>query len=106
MPVTPLIQLAPGDFPAVRELFSALDFHLAVSAILAGTASGSVFVDDLLRPVAGLAWTGHRVYLAGQDPPEPCALGRRRRRGGSVIPRLGRAGGLVRYGWTRPRFMT
>jgi RimJ/RimL family protein N-acetyltransferase len=60
-----LHKLDPSEYEIARPVFQALDFHLAVPALLAGAARGQVYVDDPAAPRAGLAWTRHRVYLAG-----------------------------------------
>jgi RimJ/RimL family protein N-acetyltransferase len=55
-----------------RPVFQAADIHLAAAAILDGSVQAPVYVDNLRRPQAGLAWNGARLYLAG-DPEAPGA---------------------------------
>ncbi len=62
-----LAELHANDRRRAAALFAALDHHLTVAAVLAGTAEGQVLVDDALRPTAGLVRTPHRLFFAG-DP--------------------------------------
>jgi len=48
-------------------MFTGLDRHLAVPAVLAGRAVGAVYADSAASPRSGLLLTDHRAYLAG-DP--------------------------------------
>jgi RimJ/RimL family protein N-acetyltransferase len=58
-------KLDATQYHRVRPLFSAMDIHLAVDAILAGRIQGQVYVDDPARPRAALARHGQRFYLSG-----------------------------------------
>ena len=49
----------------VVPLCDGLDIHAAVGAILAGEASGDVYVDDPARPRVALLRAKHRFHLAG-----------------------------------------
>ena len=62
-----ICKLAPHEYPHVRPLFGALDYHLAVDAIIAGDAPAQVYADDPLHPRVALflPWNPHRIYLAG-----------------------------------------
>jgi RimJ/RimL family protein N-acetyltransferase len=57
--------LSPSQYPAARQLFGSLDFHLAAPSVLEGTAPGEIYVDDPDRPGSALLHTGYRFYLAG-----------------------------------------
>lgn len=60
-----MILLPLVDYAAVRPLFAGLDDHLAVAAILEGSAPAILYVDDPVRPRAAFTWTGYRFFLAG-----------------------------------------
>jgi GNAT superfamily N-acetyltransferase len=60
-----IAELDPSNYWRARAVFQGLNFHLAVAAILGGSASGKVFVDDAANPQSGLAWTKGRVHLSG-----------------------------------------
>lgn len=58
-------ELQQTQFKLTRPLFMPLTHHLALEAILAGTAPGRIFVDDVRKPRTAVAWFQHRVFLAG-----------------------------------------
>jgi RimJ/RimL family protein N-acetyltransferase len=62
------------DYARIAPLFAAMGDHLAVSALLAGDATGQVYADDLARPAVALAWVNRRLYLAG-SPGDASAIG-------------------------------
>ena len=62
-PIPPL--LAADDYDRARPLFQPLDDQLATIAILDRSAPASIYVDDPVQLNAALAWTGHRLFLAG-----------------------------------------
>ena len=47
-----------------------MDHSLAVTAIIEGTASGKIYVDDPTEPTAALTWSKHRIFAAGNDSNE------------------------------------
>jgi len=62
-----VIHLMPqADHHRARHACAALEHHLAVWAVLEGTATGAVYVDDPIRPTAALVRSGYRFHLAGQ----------------------------------------
>lgn len=65
--VSPLVELPPSDRVRAAPLFARLDWHLAVPAVLAGVAAGTVYADRGPSPRSGLLLSGHRAYVAG-DP--------------------------------------
>ncbi len=60
-----MFELSFIDYDKTRPLFEAMDYHLALSAILAGSTPARVFVDDPDHPRAAFVWSGHRFCLAG-----------------------------------------
>jgi RimJ/RimL family protein N-acetyltransferase len=60
-------ELRAAERARAAPLFAGLDWHLAVPAVLAGRAEGTVYADSAATPRSGLLLTGHRAYLAG-DP--------------------------------------
>jgi len=48
-----------------RGLWGGMGIHLALESVLAGASVGRVLVYGS-KPRAAVAWTGHRVYLAGE----------------------------------------
>ncbi len=60
-----IYQLKPDEYEKAREVLRALDDHLAVAAVLAGSAPGSMYVDDLAAPTCALVCGQRRFYLAG-----------------------------------------
>ncbi len=85
--------LDPDRLPLAADLFAALDYHLAVPAILAGNAPGRVYVDDPRRPSAALACTPHRFYLSGDPGVASFNEGLRRHFLEEVYPRALAGGG-------------
>lgn len=57
--------LARNRQDAVRELFAATPYHLAIQAALAGAVPAQFFVDAENSPQIALVWVRHRLYLAG-----------------------------------------
>ncbi len=55
------------DYEKVREVFSSLDDHLAVAAMLAGSAPGRIYVDNPEAPASALACGPRRFYLSGNS---------------------------------------
>ncbi len=55
------------DYEKAQAVFSPLDDHLAVAAMLAGSAPGRVYVDDPDAPASSLACGTRRFYLAGNS---------------------------------------
>jgi hypothetical protein len=66
-PAPGLVELHHGARANAAPLFAALDWHLAVPAVLAGAAVGVVYADAAAAPRSALLLAGHRAYLAG-DP--------------------------------------
>jgi GNAT superfamily N-acetyltransferase len=62
-----ILELHAPDRARVAPLFADLSFHLAVAAVLADQAAGTVYADSATAPQSALLLAGHRVYLAG-DP--------------------------------------
>lgn len=52
--------------PALLRLFAGLDEHLAVEAVIQGTAAGRVWVGEPLAPRTGVIWVQHRVFVTGK----------------------------------------
>jgi RimJ/RimL family protein N-acetyltransferase len=52
-------------YERVRPLFRKMDIHLPLQAILAGSVSAPIYVDNPLHPQTAITWTGHRFYMAG-----------------------------------------
>ncbi len=57
--------LSLADYAVARPLFAGLDDHLAVAAILEGSAPAALYVDHPIRPCAAFTWTGYRFFLTG-----------------------------------------
>ncbi len=62
----------PSQYPVLRPLFTGLEHHLAVEAILAGEVQAGVEVDNLSNPGFGFTRTRQRVFVAG-DAHSPAA---------------------------------
>ena len=62
-----MYELDEIEYEKVRPLFKAMDYHLAVNAIIEGTARARIYVDDLDHPEAAITWTKHRFYLVGSE---------------------------------------
>jgi RimJ/RimL family protein N-acetyltransferase len=60
-----IYKLPREQYKRVSPLFQTLDHNLTVSAVLAGTAPGAIYVDDPVKPNAAITWVKHRIYLAG-----------------------------------------
>lgn len=65
-----LQRLDPSAYESIRPLVGGLDYHLAVSAVLAGASRGAVYAVTHDEPRAALIHTGHRWHLGG-DPASP-----------------------------------
>ncbi len=60
------MDLIPHErFTETASILQALDYHLAVRGILAGTVPAEIYVDDLSKPQTVLACHPPRYYLAG-----------------------------------------
>jgi RimJ/RimL family protein N-acetyltransferase len=63
-----MVELAPEQYALAAPIFARLtDFNISLAAVLAGTAEGKVWVDDLIHPRQGFASTSEGNYLVG-DP--------------------------------------
>lgn len=60
--------LDPSHYDLVRPLFQPLEHHLAIAAILDGSAPATIYVDDPAQPRAAFTWTGYRFYLGPARP--------------------------------------
>jgi tetratricopeptide (TPR) repeat protein len=71
-----IVELEQSDYERAGELFQGLDFHLAVAAILGGSVSGRVFVDNVSNPQAGLLFadTVYPVFTAWFDEADNLAI--------------------------------
>ncbi len=65
-----MYQLKVSEYERAREVLLPLDEHLAVAAMLAGSAPGSIYVDDAETPTSALACGQRRFYLAGNGQNE------------------------------------
>lgn len=57
--------LDPSHYDLVRPLFQPMEHHLAIAAILDGSAPAAIYVDDPAQPRAAFTRTGYRFFLAG-----------------------------------------
>ncbi|MFN8468142.1 MAG: GNAT family N-acetyltransferase [Caldilineaceae bacterium] len=60
-------ELTIWDEHALLHLFSGLEEHLAVEAVVRGAASGRVWVDEPSAPRSAVIWVQHRVFVAAED---------------------------------------
>jgi RimJ/RimL family protein N-acetyltransferase len=60
-------ELTIWDEQALLHLFSGLEEHLAVEAVLRGAAAGRVWVDEPLAPRSAVLWVQHRVFVVAED---------------------------------------
>lgn len=60
-----MYELKTGEYDALRPLFQALDYHLAVNGILEGSVPARLFVDYPSRPQASFTWAKQRLFLVG-----------------------------------------
>ncbi len=60
-----MYRLKRSEYERARAVFSALDDHLAVAAMLDGSAPGSIYVDNPQAPHSALAFWW-RFYFAGE----------------------------------------
>lgn len=61
-----MIPLPKNDLERARSILQALDHHLAVACIFAGSVPAQVYVDDPACPQAALAVASRRLFLAGE----------------------------------------
>lgn len=90
-----MIEMDPTEFDRLRPCFQALDDHLAVQAILQGSAPAPVYVDQFPRPRVALTWIGHRCYMAGSPHDESCIQALRRLFVDTIFPRAREQGRKV-----------
>lgn len=64
-----MIETKPTHQPQLRPLFAPLSHHLAIDAVLSGTAVGRVWLDDADNPETAVCWTSYRLYLGGRESP-------------------------------------
>jgi hypothetical protein len=62
-----LVEPRGDDRAEAAHLLAGLEWHLAVPAVLADAATGTVYTDRAAAPRRALLLVGHRAYLAG-DP--------------------------------------
>ena len=65
-----MIEPEPTQYEKLRPLFAPLAHHLAIDAILSGTATGTVWVDEVARPKTAVCWISYRLYCGGQESPQ------------------------------------
>ena len=58
-------RLTAPEFDLARPIFQAIDYNLAVQAILEGSVPAEIYVDDPIQPRVALTWSKPRYYLAG-----------------------------------------
>ena len=58
-------KLRPSQFHRARPIFQAMDYNLAVQAILDGSVPAEIYIDDPTQPQVALTWNKQRYYLAG-----------------------------------------
>ncbi len=69
-------KLDQAQYGVAQALFAGLaEIHFSVGAVLAGTARGEIWVDDLAHPRVGLAATSEGHYLAGDPLHRPSYAG-------------------------------
>lgn len=85
-------QLQVNEFQKAGEVFSRMENHLAVAAILDGSAPGRVYVDDPARPASALARGARRFYLAGDAGNPNFNESLRRLFGDEIYPQAQREG--------------
>ncbi len=61
-----MIPLLQNDLHRARPILQALDHHLAIPCIFAGSVPAQVYVDDPTYPQAALAVASRRLFLAGE----------------------------------------
>jgi GNAT superfamily N-acetyltransferase len=62
-----MVELPVTEYHRARPLFQAMEYHLAVNAILEGTLPAKIYTDHPLHPQVALTWTQHRFYAAGSE---------------------------------------
>jgi RimJ/RimL family protein N-acetyltransferase len=60
-------QLDKEQFERAGPIFKEIEHNLTVSAVIAGTTAGEIYVDDASAPTAAITWVKHRIYLAGSS---------------------------------------
>ena len=78
--------LEPSQYDRARSIFQAMDYNLAVQAILDGSVPAKIYVDDATQPRVALTWNKHRHYLAGSPENEAFNESLRRRLVGTDTP--------------------
>ena len=58
-------RLVPAQYDRARPIFQAMDYNLAVQAIMDGSVPAGIYVDDLAQPQVAYTSNGPRHYLAG-----------------------------------------
>lgn len=62
-----MFELTPAEYHRAEPLFQALDHHLAVRAIIGGSAEATLYADNRADPRVVLACKKQRLYLAGSN---------------------------------------
>jgi RimJ/RimL family protein N-acetyltransferase len=60
-------ELTIWDERALLHLFTGLEEHLAVEAMIRGAAAGRVWVDEPAAPHSAAIWVQHRVFVMAED---------------------------------------
>ncbi len=60
-----IYELASAEYHRVRALVAGLAYHLSIQAVIDGTVSGRIWVDDVLTPQATFVLAPEGQYLAG-----------------------------------------
>ena len=87
-----MYSLLPTEFERARPILQALDHHLAVDCILAGTVPSQIYVDDLEHPQSVLAVASRRLFLAGEPGNKAFHLALRQLFEGTIFPQALAAG--------------
>ena len=58
-------KLRPAQYHRAGPIFRAMDYNLAVQAILDGSVRAEIYVDDPAQPQVAFTWNRQRFYLAG-----------------------------------------
>lgn len=91
-------ELPARTVPNAPNLFSAMQHHLAIRAVLAGAAQGRLFADDDRHPGAAILWVQHRVFLSGA-PEDAATTAAVRELLANVIAPAARARGDYAFGF-------
>jgi RimJ/RimL family protein N-acetyltransferase len=91
--------LKPAEYAKVKSLFETMNHNLAPQALVAGTDSGTIYVDDPAAPQSAVARVGRRFYFVGDAENEAFADGLRALLLDEVYPQAQEAGevGFVFY---------